>query len=504
MTTSMNASQRLDVAIDAMTKADKTFRPHQVKGVKWMLNLEQQNMAGILADDPGLGKTYQALSLIASDPAGSQTLIIVPTSIIGQWQEAATELLGEGAVRVHHGPRQRGDIPRCLCVISSYGVVRTEDAIREKSWHRVIMDEAHCTKNRASKISKATKELNARFRWSLTGTPVQNKKKEIENLFSWVRGDGPDDNRQLDVSTWIERNLLRRRKEVVLTDLPEIDIETTAVPFRNKEEEEFYIQVKRNVKREFKQLEDQCLTASEENVIMFELLLRLRQACQHPQLVFNGFVRKYVKAKNFVVARRLQDETKWRNHLSSKHAYLFNEMESHPTESSLVFCQFTEEIRILEKQCLNRGIECRCFDGSVAVSTRNSILRECKESTTPIVLLIQIRAGGVGLNLQTFSRVYILSPDWNPCNEIQAMARSHRMGQLRNVVVKRLVLQFDKDDLDDKAKEQCTIDDDIIAIQNTKRGLMATLLKEESLRSNGRDTRKRSGLTKTDYKRCLT
>jgi SNF2 family DNA or RNA helicase len=276
--------------------------------------------------------------------------------------------------------------------------------------------------------------------------------------------------------------------------------------------------VQRNVKREFTQLADQCLTASEENVVKFELLLRLRQASQHPQLVLNGFSRKYKRS----FGKWLNKET-GEPLASSKHLHLLEMLKGHPEESAIVFCQFTEEMNILEQLLADNGFPCLRLDGSMNSAQRQEMLQQCGGSVVnnrqtlragdagaslprslmkmigdylrPPTTLIQIKAGGVGLNLQAFSRVYINSPDWNPCNEIQAMARSHRLGQTRKVVVKRLAIEA--------PEGETVIDDRIMGVQETKRNLMADLLNEEELRCNGRRQTGKVGLTSNDFKKLL-
>jgi SNF2 family DNA or RNA helicase len=185
---------------------------------------------------------------------------------------------------------------------------------------------------------------------------------------------------------------------------------------------------------------------------------------------------------------------KWPHGHSSKHKRLIDLLEQHPDEGTLVFCQFTEEMDMLEDFVMERGHRCLRLDGKLNNSERAEVLKQCRDTDgVPPVTLIQIKAGGVGLNLQAFSRVYILSPDWNPCNEIQAMARSHRIGQTRRVEVKRIVLE--------STDELSVIDDRIMVVQERKRDLMADLLEEESLRCNGR--RRKIGLTNTDFARLL-
>ena len=483
----------------------KPLHDHQQEGVKWMMELEHNGSGGILADDPGVGKTLQALSLAYSSPEGSCTLIVVPTSIIKQWREAATEILGKGNVYVHHGSkRDKVNFPRKRVVITTYGLMKTEKTLSTVHWFRIILDEIHEIRNRASKGSKAIMDFSSKYRWGLSGTPVHNSKEQVTNLFRFVKGFPSDSREPIDLEEIIKTHLLRRRKEVVLKDkIPEIEVSTEEIDFNTERERKFYQKIQKNVKAEFEQLEEQCLTASEENVIMFELLLRLRQAAQHPQLVLSGFSRKYNT-----------DMGEWKR-VSSKHKALLSFIKEHPTEGSLVFCQFTEEMDILEKYLFKNGMEVMRLDGKISTSERERILDTCNQKVDamsalpplpdnaqnvqqslirPKVFLIQIKAGGVGLNLQSFSRVYITSPDWNPCNEIQAIARAHRLGQKRQVIVKKLVL---------RDGEHGLIDDRICSIQEKKRGIMAELLEEESLKCNGKRKKTLSGLSTSEYRSLL-
>ena len=512
-------TQRLQKASDALVAIGKTPHAHQVEGMKWMMTHEQAGNGALLADDPGCGKTYQALSLVISSPPATSTLVVVPTCIIEQWADAARALLGTHAVYVHHGTRNCETFPMARLVITTYGVVRVEPTLSKKRWTRIILDEIHEIKSRRSKISKAVMALQAPLRWGLSGTPVQNTTEETANLFRFVLGLPSDTRDRIDVPVLIGSHLLRRRKEVVLKDtLPPLEIHTITIPFSSDRERDFYLQVQRNVKREFTQLADQCLTASEENVVKFELLLRLRQASQHPQLVLNGFSRKYKRS----FGKWLNKET-GEPLASSKHLHLLEMLKGHPEESAIVFCQFTEEMNILEQLLADNGFPCLRLDGSMNSAQRQEMLQQCGGSVVnnrqtlragdagaslprslmkmigdylrPPTTLIQIKAGGVGLNLQAFSRVYINSPDWNPCNEIQAMARSHRLGQTRKVVVKRLAIEA--------PEGETVIDDRIMGVQETKRNLMADLLNEEELRCNGRRQTGKVGLTSNDFKKLL-
>lgn len=481
--------QRFDDILRTLKAAGVTPRPHQHDGIKWMCQQEAAGQGGLLADDPGLGKTYQALSLICGNTT-DKTIIIVPTSILGQWEEAAVKLFGKRSVCVHHGVRSRTlqNAPRIT--ISTYGLLRKDKAISDVVWDRIILDEIHAIKTRSSKTSKAAMELRGRFRWGLSGTPVQNKLDETANLFRFILGLPVKTRDRLDVPALISSHMLRRQKEIVLRDeLPDLHIRTQPVTFVSDHESQFYHRVMNNVAKEYAKVLGS--EAKVENMVMFELLLRMRQASQHPQLVLNGFRRKY--KKNF---------GKWTER-SSKHVALLDLLKTHPDQDSLIFCQFTEEIKILQPLLREEGYDVLRLDGSMGAMDRSihleagQTLRDPSDtSQKPRVFLIQIVAGGVGLNLQAFSQVYLMSPDWNPCNEIQAIARAHRMGQLKDVNVTRLVLESEEEGA------VGLIDARILDIQAKKRNLMATLLSEERLRNNGK-VRARLRLSARDFKKLL-
>jgi SNF2 family DNA or RNA helicase len=223
---------------------------------------------------------------------------------------------------------------------------------------------------------------------------------------------------------------------------------------------------------------------------MLELLLRLRQTSCHPQLVLNGLSRKYgVQPKP------------WTGH-SSKHLHLIRMLESHRGEAALVFCQFTEEMDLLQTLLREHGFRSARLDGSLSNQERRLTLDRCRRPGEIEVCLIQIRAGGVGLNLQEFNRVYLTSPDWNPCNEIQAIARAHRMGQQRPVTVTKLVLSGVDATQPEGTAPQSMVDSRILDIQDRKRLLMSDLLGEPDLLHNGCRHR-RARLTRSDWKRLL-
>ena len=474
-----------------------TLRDYQVEGIKWMLSKEEKygKKGGLLGDEPGLGKTFQSISLVFSGKGIS--LVVVPASILGQWKRDAILLCGLDKVYIHHTGHRQRTIPKgTQIVITTPQTLMVSDKesrlanLIETPWERVIIDEIQCMKNASSKIYKTARLLNSKYRWGLTGTPIQNSRKEVINLFKFIYNVPKGYDIPYSLEECLERDCKRRRK-IDKLDIKPVEIENVEVDFSCPEERDFYKKVQNNIRKEFAALVEGA-NENQAMVILFELLLRLRQTSIHPQLVIDGYERKWGK--------KIQGD--WTNN-SSKHQTLFNMIQEHPKDATIIFSQFTSEIVILDAELKSRGLRVMRLDGSNGAGTREEVLETCQSdwNTHPEnkidVLLVQIKAGGVGLNLQNFNRVYITSPDWNPANEDQAIARAWRLGQEKQVVVKRLLLK-------DSMEEVSVIDERLMATQEGKRQLYSELLKEDDQLSTGKRRKMgRMKLTKRDLRRLL-
>lgn len=517
-------------------RLQKTLKDYQLEGVKWMLNHEKEGHGGLLGDEPGLGKTYQALSLIISHHK-SVNLVVVPASTLPQWTRESRILCGEDRVYVHHGSARDKLLPEGTRV-----VLTTPDTLRRSGylytkkpnyyldlhvidWDRIIVDEVHCIKNHKSESFKCFTQLKSNLKWGLSGTPIQNNTREIKNLFSFVTNTNPSDPLPDSLDNLINSRLLRRKKQDKL-DLKPIEIENVTVTFKSKKERKFYQKVQKNIRRDLINMGNGA--PGEQMAILMELLIRLRQTSQHPQLVIEGFRRKLRKEglvddPNGVEAREKIPD--WSYGPSSKHLSLLEMISEHPNDKTLVFCKFTKEMDILEELLKTNSYRVARLDGSMSQTQRTEVLQNCvdynldgipisgeigetikkkiRSYLSPDILLIQIDAGGVGLNLQSFNRVYISSPDYNPANEDQAIARCWRLGQKKRVYVKRLVLQDMENKTDDNTPD-LMIDRRILQIQEQKRKLHAKLLNDESLSYNGKwKTASGAGLSIQQFKQLL-
>jgi SNF2 family DNA or RNA helicase len=440
-----------------------TLYPHQLAGIEWMLGLERASVGGILADDPGVGKTYQMLTVIMTKiSAVSPTLVIVPTSLLSQWKVAAENLLSSGSILVYHG-NKRHFRPAPL-VITTYGTARTDLKLRAHTWYRLVCDEVHFIRNPKSKTNQALSKYTSRIRWGISGTPLQNSIKDLITLFTFIQGCPLTQG----VQTLVKTRLLRRCKGDVFGDkLPCLTVVPVKVVFKTETDREFYHKVSDNIRNNWEVLKASCVSPGQQHLLAFELLLRLRQSAQHPQLVSKGFMKKYRMKFSAPMT-------------SSKHEAFLKVAKKNRAYSQLVFCDFREEITLLERLVSQHGFTSQRYDGSVSIKQRERILADSGQSQTnsflqryfpvhlvkqitsyicPEILFVQIKAGSTGLNLQAFNKVHLISPDWNPCNEIQAIARAHRLGQLHPVTVYKYLLEDD---------EITTIDAKIMARQSVK------------------------------------
>lgn len=399
--------------------------PHQYEGVKWMLAREKcaTGGGGFLCDEMGLGKTIQMLELLVQNPK-KRTLIVVPKSIVSQWKSEITKCIPFFDACIYDGPK-RVFRPECDVCVCPYSVL--VDLI-EYDWDRVILDEGHEIRNRNSLVYKTAIQIKAPLRWIVTGTPVFNKLSDFRSLCTFI--GLPPKAIQQDSDAVRDTYVLRRIKK-----------DMVPLTFHNIELEMY--DSERN-------LYERVYDARDEYECILEWILRCRQVCAWPPMVY-------------------PDDT--RAHKSAKMDTLITMIRSHPSEKSLVFVQFIEESREIQRRLTSAGIDSFVLNGHT--KDRESVINGFRNnSSSSAVFIIQIKAGGVGLNLQEATRVYIMQPAWNPATELQAIARSHRTGQTKPVVVKKLVYS-----------ECDSIDVELTELQQLKSEMCAQVLGDESLKS---------------------
>jgi SNF2 family DNA or RNA helicase len=519
------------------------LKDYQVKGVKWMLDKEINSdyRGGLLCDDPGLGKTIQTIGLMAGNPV-SKTLIIVPTSLVDQWEKEINKYFPDKQIYKHYGNRKAINLlelfanPYDIC-ISTYGNIFTKEKSGDKhtvlhkvKWDRIILDEAHIIKDKSTTTHIMCKDIQAKHHWGLSGTPVQNDVADIKNLFSFV---GIHKELLDECLEEVIDNYVLRRNKTVLTNgiVPKLqeenDIEPGAVtdedfvgdiavlkdyiiqqhfvPFDTEEEQLLYSRIYNHALHEYYEAVDAAVAEGngrQIQLVVLELLIRLRQLSVHPTIALENINKKHELDIKF-------------EKISTK----INKVISLVKEANgqcLVFCQFRKEMEYIKRYLAEQQIDSDIYDGSLSLVQRKALLEKhtpkssivrvdgkvkIVKKTVPKVLIVQIKAGGVGLNLQQFRNVIICSPDWNPCNEIQAIARAHRLGQKEEVKVHKVCLVANKEFVKNKRDIISTIDERIHTIQKEKRTLMSNLLKDQTLLGNEKAIGTR--LNADDFKHLL-
>ena len=441
-----------------------SLRDYQREGVQWLHEMKASGKGGILADDMGLGKTLQALCVVERG-----TLVVCPTSVLESWREQAEQFRPGLKVQVYSGASRqlpKSSEQRADLTLTSYAILRLDaETLASQDWSLVILDEAQTIKNPDSQVSRAARRLCARARLALSGTPVENR---LEDLWSQMDFLNPGllGSREEFRTQWaapIERGLqsgdatqaarlhqrtqgliLRRLKKQVAKELPP---KTEAVLHceLSPRERDLYAAIQAATRAEvLEQLE------SGENLFgVLEQLLRLRQASCHPDLLSGPF--------NKAEAAHSSKTEVWMESLESSLA------QGH---RALVFSQWTSFLDLLEPLLQEKKIGYLRLDGSTP--NRGAVVAEFQSSSGPPVLLLSLKAGGVGITLTAADHVYLMDSWWNPAVEDQATDRAYRIGQDKPVFVYRLV-----------ARE--TVEEKILALQAKKRVLSGGVLTREEL-----------------------
>jgi superfamily II DNA or RNA helicase len=421
------------------------LRSYQRTGVNWLAFLREHNLGALLADDMGLGKTLQAMCVMKG-----RTLVVAPTSVLYAWEEQLARFRPQLRVCRYHGPNRKLDLSADL-VITTYALVRLDiEALEATQWDTIVLDESQTIKNPDSQVARATYRLRGAFKVNLSGTPVENSLEDLWSQFHFLN-PGLLGNRKEFEESFAEKVrggdagaaqalrkrvapfMLRRMKRDVALELPpktEVVLECEL----DAQERVVYDGVLAASRSEV-----MANLAEEKDLLsVFEVLLRLRQACCHQALVpGHGGAPSSSKVRLLVESLRRSIDQGHR---------------------ALVFSQWTSFLDLVEPALQEEGISWSRIDGSTV--DRDGVMRGFQQPDGPSVLLLSLKAGGVGLNLTAADHVYILDPWWNPAVEDQAADRAYRIGQENPVIVHRLVARD-------------TIEERVLSLQAQKRGLLA-------------------------------
>ena len=441
------------------------LRPYQADGYSWLAFLWEHRLGGILADDMGLGKTLQCLALICharqARPGLAPFLIVAPTSVLANWvTEAARFTPGLTVAGISDTLRKRGqDLPEIIAgadvVVTSYTLFRLDfDAYAAADWSGLLLDEAQFVKNHQSKAYQCARKLPAPFKLAITGTPMENNLMELWSLLSITapglfphpgrfrdfyarpieNGDRPELLGQL--RRRIRPLVKRRTKEQVAADLPAKQEQVLEVDLHPRHRAVY----QRHLQRERQKILGLIDDLSHNRFTILRSLTLLRQLSLHAGLVDDAHA-DVPSSKLDALAEHLRDVT------GGGH-------------QALVFSQFTGYLGRVRARLDAEGIEYCYLDGKT--TDRAAVISRFKDGGAP-VFLISLKAGGFGLNLTEADYCFLLDPWWNPATEAQAVDRTHRIGQTRNVMVYRLIARD-------------TIEEKVMALKERKAELFASVM----------------------------
>jgi SNF2 family DNA or RNA helicase len=448
---------------DLPARLSATLRPYQRQGLAWLQLLRELGTGGVLADDMGLGKTIMTLAFLArwkEDAGGAPSLVVCPTSVVGNWAREAERFTPGLRVLVLHGDG-RAEKARTMAdfdlVVTTYAVLRRDvEHLAATTFRCAVLDEAQNVKNAAARTTGAARRLRAEMRLALSGTPIENRLAELWSIMAFanpgILGTAEDFDERFErpittrpdgqvaerLRAIVRPFVLRRTKAEVLAELPpktEIDRVCVCTMHQKRLYDALAHQLRQSVKKKVEQLGlGRC------GMSVLTALLRLRQMACDPRLV----------------DPRLMAET------SAKRAAFLELARELAAEGrrALVFSQFVELLSLWRVDLEREGIAYEYLDGSS--TDRERIVDRFQNGEAPLFLM-SLKAGGAGLNLTAADTVIHCDPWWNPAAEDQATDRAHRMGQRRAVTVVRLVARG-------------TIEDKIALLKRNKRELVASVM----------------------------
>ncbi|AXY76614.1 helicase SNF2 [Paraflavitalea soli] len=445
------------------------LRPYQEHGFHWLNYLAEIGWGGILADDMGLGKTVQALSYMhyyRKHHGKLRALVVCPTTLMFNWENEIRKFTPELSYYIHHGgerTRNKEQFAQSEVMITTYGTLRSDiKLLVDIPFDYVILDESQAIKNPSSKVTRAACLLNSKHRICLSGTPLQNNTFDIFAQMNFLnpgmlgsieffrqefaipidKFGEPD--RKDHLRKLLFPFILRRTKEQVAKDLPD-KTETILYCEMDDEQRNIYDAYRNDFRDKILgTIEQQGIQRSQLTIL--QGLMKLRQICDSPAI--------------------LNETEKFPNH-SIKLEELGREItENISDHKALVFSQFLGMLALIREKLKELDVDYEYFDGSTSAVDREKAIQRFQNDKNCRVFLISLKAGGVGLNLTAADYVYIVDPWWNPAVEQQAIDRTHRIGQTKNIFAYRMIC---KD----------TIEDKILQLQDRKRLLAKDLITDD-------------------------
>jgi superfamily II DNA or RNA helicase len=445
------------------------LRPYQVDGVAWMQTLRESEMNGVLADDMGLGKTVQTIAHLSIEKEQGRltlpSLILAPTTLLPNWIHELKKFAPHFKVLVLHGNERKqhfSSIKDYDIIFTTYPLLsRDKEPLMNQEFYYLILDEAQYVKNSKTLAYQIVHQLKARHRLLLTGTPMENHLGEIWSLFHLVMpgllGDeksfnkmfrkpieqAKDKKRQILLSKRLKPFMIRRTKNLVAKELPEKTVIIQRIEL-DVQQRNLYESIRLKAQEKvMKEIAQKGFNRSQ--IVVLDALLKMRQACCDPRLVnIDADLSKIPSAKL--------------NYLKECLPQMIEE-----GKQIILFSQFTSMLALIEKELNTLEIGYTLLTGDT--SDRETPVKKFQNKEIPLILL-SLKAGGVGINLTAADTVIFFDPWWNPAAENQATDRAHRIGQNKTVFVYKLVTEG-------------TVEEKILALQEKKKHLLQAVFDTE-------------------------
>jgi len=433
-----------------------SLRDYQKAGYNWLHFLKEFGFGGCLADEMGLGKTVQVLSLLAYEKEHAnninnsmknndnmQSLVVVPTSLVFNWENEIKKFTPDLSFYVHHGLERKNDIDDIKddLIITTYGTLRNDiEFFKNKKFYYAILDESQQIKNPLAKSTKSVYTIKSKYRLVLTGTPIENNSLDLWSQFAFLNPGllgnmeyfkstftrSIDINKDKDKASALKHMInpfiLMRKKETVAKELPDKQLTLLYCEMEDKQRK-IYEYWKEKIKEDIKAaIEERGF--NESKIKILQGLIKLRQICNHPKLIDESFIGS-----------------------SGKFNLLIEQISEVISEGHkvLIYSSFVKMLHIFRDYFNESKIKFAYLDGTT--KNRNEAVEMIQSNNDVSIFLISLKAGGLGLNLTAADYVFIVDPWWNPAAELQAIDRTHRIGQDKKIFIYKAIT---KDSVEEK------------------------------------------------------